>query len=555
MLKRILFFLFISTSLIAQTEKTVKSSIQKVTVFLRGAQLFSDETVFVPSGTSQIIFENVSPDLQESSLQVTSKSNNYVITDTRFNLQYTEQGSPQNLDERKKKIQNDLKLTLDSLTDADLIQQLNQKNIENLQTEKKLLLESKIARGDTRDSLPLLIHSLDFVRERLKNIEVEIIKLTKQKSKDDELRLAVRQRRDVFLKMLDNKDFNNQNKPTPQIIVTVFANASGTGEFKMNYYVANAGWSTNYDLLASGDKSVIDFKQNALVNQNSGIDWKNVSLTLSTGNPNLSNEKPNLPTQFARYNQDQILYEVLPNNRSNSFEKTKSESKADDMISKLPSSNFSSDFPDNVTVTENLLRIEYEIPTKYDIPAGNKTHNVVIQTQTLNAEYTFAVVPKMDADVFLIARIADWEKLNLIAGKARLYFDGSYVGESSINPKNTTDTLLLNLGRDKSIVVTRNKIKEKSKEKILSDNRFLTQMFEITVRNTKSVPIRLIAEDQMPVTREAGIKIEYTDLGGAKFSENSGKLIWDLNLKPRETKKLSFSYDIKYPKEKILIGF
>lgn len=554
MLKKILFLLLFANILSAQTEKTVKTSVQKATVFLRGAQLFSDETVNVPSGTSKIIFENISPNLQESSLQVTSKTNNYVITDVSYNLKYTEQGTPENLDERKKKIQHDLKLVSDTLIDADFTQQLNQKNIENLQTEKKLLLESKIARGDTRDSLPLLMHALDFVRERLKNIENEIIKVGKQKSKDDELRIALYKRRDVLLKILDNKDFNGQNKPTPQIIITVLANAGGTGEFKINYYVPNAGWSTHYDLLASGDKNTIDFKQNASVNQNSGIDWKNVSLTLSTGDPNLSNEKPVLPTQFARYNQDQVLYETSPNNRSNSFEKSKSEIKADNIISKLPSSNFVVDFPDDITINENLIRIEYEIPTKYDIPADNKTHNVVIQTETLNAEYTFAVVPKMDPDVFLIARIADWEKLNLIAGKARLYFDGSYIGESMINPKNTTDTLQLNLGRDKSIVVTRNKIKEKSKEKILSDNRFLTQMFEITLRNTKSVPIRLVVEDQMPVTKEVGIKIDYTDLGGAKFSENSGKLIWDLNLKPRETKKLNFGYDIKYPKDKTISG-
>lgn len=559
-MKKTLFFLLLTTGLSAQQEKTIKTSVQKATVFLSGAQLFSTETVYVPNGISQIIFENVSANLLESSVQVTSKNSNYLITDVRYNLKYSEQGLSDDLDERKKKIQNDLKFVLDSIAEANFFLELDQKNIENLQTEKKLLLESKIARGDTRDSLPLLIHSMDYVREHLKNIETEIIKAQKQKGTDDKFKYGLVQRRDILLKMIDNNYKGEERKPTPQIIVTVFANAGTSGEFQINYFVSQAGWSTSCDLLASGDKNVIDFKQNALVYQNSGLDWKRASLTLSTGNPNLSNDKPNLPTQFVYYNQDLSLYEVAPANRSNYFKKQKDDevanrdsykrTKLNDYMEGDSLSNLYSEFK-----TENILRIEYVLPIQYDIPSDKKSHSVVIQTKSLDAEYSFAVVPKLDPDVFLIARIADWEKLNLIAGKARLYFDGSYVGESTINPKNTTDTLQLNLGRDKSIVVTRNKIKEKSKERILSDNRIVTQMFEISIRNTKSVPIRLVVEDQMPVTKEPNIKIDYTDKGGAKFSENSGKLIWDVNLKPRDTKKLTFSYEIKYPKEKAIIGF
>ena len=553
-MKKTLFFLLLTTGLSAQQEKTIKTSVQKATVFLSGAQLFSTETVYVPNGTSQIIFENVSANLLESSIQVTSKNSNYLITDVRYNLKYSEQGLSDDLDERKKKIQNDLKLVLDSIANANFVLELDQKNIENLQTEKKLLLESKIARGDTRDSLPLLIHSMDYVRERLKNIETEIIKAEKQKSFDDKFKYALYEHRDILLKMMDNNYKGEERKPTPQIIVTVFANAGTSGEFQINYFVSQAGWSTSYDLLASGDKNAIDFKQNALVYQNSGLDWKHTSLTLSTGNPNLSNEKPELSEQFVHYprpityNDDKELKEVVVTGYS-ATEKRKQNQSVVDLRDPIT-------FYDTaITVVENILRIEYALPIQYDIPSDKKSHSVIIQTKSLDAEYSFAVVPKLDPDVFLIARIADWEKLNLIAGKARLYFDGSYVGESTINPKNTTDTLQLNLGRDKSIVVTRNKIKEKSKERILSDNRIVTQMFEISIRNTKSVPIRLVVEDQMPVTKETNIKIDYTDKGGAKFSENSGKLIWDLNLKPRDTKKLTFSYEIKYPKEKAIIGF
>jgi uncharacterized protein (TIGR02231 family) len=162
------------------------------------------------------------------------------------------------------------------------------------------------------------------------------------------------------------------------------------------------------------------------------------------------------------------------------------------------------------------------------------------------------VVPKLDVDAFLIARVTEWEDMNLIAGSARVYFDNSYIGESYINPRNTNDTLQLNLGRDKSIVVTRNKLKDKCKDKSFSDKHLLTRVYEINIRNTKNIPIRMVVEDQLPVTKEQNIKIEYTENSDAKFNPETGKLLWDFNLKPRDSKRLIFSFEISSPKDKPL---
>jgi uncharacterized protein (TIGR02231 family) len=207
---------------------------------------------------------------------------------------------------------------------------------------------------------------------------------------------------------------------------------------------------------------------------------------------------------------------------------------------------------DFTQVTQNMMRVEYEIKLKYSIESDNKPHNVVIQTKTIPSVYSYSIVPKLDPDAFLMARVTDWEDMNLIAGTARVYFDNSYIGESYINPRATNDTLLLNLGRDKSIVVTRTKVKDKCKDKTFSDNHFLTRTYDIVVRNNKNIPIRLVVEDQMPVTKETDIKIDYLEDSGARFNPETGKLVWDFTLKPRDNRKLTFSFEIKSPKEKAL---
>jgi uncharacterized protein (TIGR02231 family) len=166
--------------------------------------------------------------------------------------------------------------------------------------------------------------------------------------------------------------------------------------------------------------------------------------------------------------------------------------------------------------------------------------------------YSYSIIPKLDPDAFLMARITDWEDMNLIAGSARVYFDNSYIGESYINPNNTNDTLQLNLGRDKSIIVTRTRVKDKTKDKIFSDNRVWTRTFDIAIRNTKNIPIRIIVEDQMPITKEQDIKIDYLEKSNGQFNTDTGTLTWDFTLSAKDTKKLRFSYEVKAPKDKIV---
>jgi uncharacterized protein (TIGR02231 family) len=207
---------------------------------------------------------------------------------------------------------------------------------------------------------------------------------------------------------------------------------------------------------------------------------------------------------------------------------------------------------DYTKVSENMIRVEYEIKLPYTILPDGQQHTVVIQNRKIPAMYQYSVVPKIDPDAFLMARVTDWEDMKLVAGAARIYFDDSYVGESYINPNTVNDTLLLNLGRDKSIVVKRQKMKDKSKERILSDTKILTREFEITVRNTKSAPIRITVEDQMPVSRDAAIKVENQEDSKAKYNSDTGKLVWDFKLDSKDNKRIVFRYEVRYPKDRLV---
>ncbi len=589
-MKKILFlcFAFLQSTpsvMEAQTaEKTIKSSVQRATIFQQGALLTSTELVSVGSGTTNIVFENVSPQLQANSLQAVGKSD-LVIMDVQYRLKYAEatKADVKTDDPKVARWQAEMQDAQDSLEDLVFVRSSIQTRTQTLQSERTILTNNRMMRGEfQRDSLPLFMQSIDFYRKRQNDIDGELLKLQKETAQETRLRNKLNQRisnLNALITSIGTPINNNPTKPIPQVIVTVMAERPMVSEVSLTYFVNAAGWTASYDLRASKESQSVEIKHRATVYQNTGIDWTDVLLTLSTGDPSQTNVKPILTPQYLTYfvpvmQVDNLHYKQqealakpsaygkkMPQAPQNGYQNTNLNNV---VVTGAPTANADVDDEsakevaekDGVTdftqVTQNMMRVEYEIKLKYAIESDNKPHNVVIQNKTMPSVYSYSVVPKLDPDAFLMARVTDWEDMNLIPGTARVYFDNSYIGESYINPRNTNDTLLLNLGRDKSIVVTRTKVKDKCKDKVFSDNHLLTRTYDIVVRNNKNIPIRLVVEDQMPVTKEQDIKIEYLEDSNARFNTETGKLVWDFNLKPKDNKKLTFSFEIKSPKEKAL---
>ena len=108
------------------------------------------------------------------------------------------------------------------------------------------------------------------------------------------------------------------------------------------------------------------------------------------------------------------------------------------------------------------------------------------------------------------------------------------------------------MGRDKKIVLKREKVVEKSGTRFLSSYKEQTFTYDITVRNNKKEAIQLLLEDQYPISTDKEITIELLEKDKAKVNEETGILTWDINLAPNETKKIRMSYKVRYPKDKTI---
>ena len=552
--------LFAFSTKAIDNEKILRSKPEKVTVYLQGAQVFRSSAVSLPQGQSTIIFDGLEKSIDPQSIQA-SGLGNYVITETQYLLHYPELQKLKNTGNVK--YTRALKAISDSLVLLDYEAESITNQREVLNTEKGVLLNYGLYKGiSKKDSIPFLKDGLSFLREKLNNINSELLRLKKEEAKLSVKISSLETRKNQIESEQGNKDLSPQQaeKPDYRIVVTIVADAPTNATIGLNYFVPDAGWAPTYDLRAESMDKPIQLTYKATVFQNTGNDWKDVKLTLSTANPNLSFNLPVLNPYFVDVYKNNVSKKAAKSPRSDSFNTTTTlssayfnlqpnnqESQAKDVVISAEEAY------DYVVMDENLIQAEFEIRLAYSVPSDNKNHFVSILSKELKTNYVHKTIPKLDMRAYLTARITNYEDLNLLPGKANVYFGGTFAGKTFIQPGSTEDTLELSLGQDKNVSVTRHKIKDKSREKVMDNDKIYEVAYEIIVKNSNSKSIDIEVIDQMPLAKNQQISIQKIDLNGARQDETTGEIKWRHVIKARENKKDHFSFTVKAPKNMQLV--
>lgn len=523
----------ISVSL-AQSEKEVSSKITGVTVFLNKAQITRVARVNITAGESQFVITGLTANIDPQSIQVAGKGN-FTLLGISHRVNY--------LDELN--MPPGLKMLNDSLEylQRQVVLENSQKEILNKE-EQMLVSNQKI--GGTNQNLTAaeLKAMADFYRNRLTDIVNARMKIDLRLKEINERIRRIRQQ------ISEQHRLYTQN--TGEIVVKVSADTPAQGELTVDYVVGNAGWNAVYDLRAKDTRSPIRLAYKANVYQNTGEDWKDVRLKLSTANPTLGGVKPELATWYLDFPKV-MLRGVAAITREKKAMSYMLDS-AQGGVEVQPSPVEASAVSENVVVMQTSLNTEFDISLPYTVPSSAQPTLVDIRQHEVNAQYIYSAAPKLDRDAFLLARITGWEQLNLLPGNANVFFEGTFVGNSYIDPNNIPDTLSLSLGRDQRLVIERKKLRDFSSVRLIGSNKRETLAFEISVRNTKNENATIILEDQIPVSANSQIEVTLTDRGGAKYDPVTGKLTWEFELQPNESKTVTYHYEVKYPRNQVVTG-
>ncbi len=528
--------LFLSMlSVFADDEKVLTTNISNVTVFLSGAQVERTGNMYLNAGNYDIVIQDLPTSINPNTIQVTGKGNVTVLSvENRINYLKSQQKPKSIL------------MLEDSL---ELLR--NQVNFQNAMmavytNEEAMILANKEIGGENSGvDINSLKANADFYRVRLTDIKTKQLEIG--------IKLANLSKTLNRIQMQLNELNAKQSQPTGEIIIRVIANVAGNASFVTRYIVQNAGWAPMYDIRATDFGNPVKLTFKAGIYQNTGEDWNKVKITLSTSNPNQSSSKPELSPWYIYYN--------------NYSPQVKTKSESDSRMNRsamAESANTGGAYDEEkafesaviyTTVTEYPINFEYVIDLPYDVESNGKARIVQVQEHELPALYQYFAAPKLDADAFLLARITGWEKFNLLPVESNVFFQDTYVGKSYIDPMKASDTLEVSLGRDKSISIKRDMIKDFTSDKFIGTSRKVTKGWEITIRNNKSKEIDIVVEDQFPITTNKEIEIEQLEASGGIVDENTGKVTWNLKIKPYETKKLIIKYSVKFPKEQSIVVY
>lgn len=527
----------------ANNETKVPAQLTSATVFANGAQLFHQANYSIKPGLSTIVLENVAPRLRAESIQV-KWSGNVVVLDTKFRMYTNAENQTGSLDAaqlRQLKIYEDSVLLLAeqirSKTDA----------VEVLNGSKQIILNNGAVKGQGKvnDSIELLQKTVDYYQKKLTEInlalQVQNRDLSNLRTKEANLQKRLKQFRAEIGTVVGNG--------IPQIVITVQSQVAMTGKIEVSYLVNDAGWTPIYDLHGKVDEGKVNLNYKAYVRQNSGLKWENVQLTLSTNNPSVNKTKPTLHpwyASFQQYRARNVDMDKSTNMQLGVVYKEKATSVRNDSMNDLAESRSVEQFTEMIN---HGISAEFKIALPYTITSNNEHYTVLIRNVDLTAKYAHYVVPKLEKAAFLVAQVNKLEELNLVPGKANIYFEGGYMGETYIDPSMLDDTLRLSLGQDPNIIVRRTYLKQDKKEKLVGSTVEKTEYYMIEVRNQKSTSIDVVIQDQIPLSQSNDVTIELIDTNKATFNEITGLLEWRKVIKPRQSEQIKFGFKIKHPKD------
>jgi Domain of unknown function (DUF4139)/N-terminal domain of unknown function (DUF4140) len=274
----------ITTALTAQVvqipQQKIESKIENVTVFVNGGQVARSATASIPKGKSEVVFMGLTPNLDGKSLLVKGEGD-FSIVSVKSQLNFLEETKRKDtivvLETEKEKLATRL-----LRINAELVVLDRQEDLLSRNRVQVLGLLNNPSKVEDMKSL------MDFQKTNLSEI------LTKKLDLEAELKKI-----NQNLGKINNQitELNGRTSTTTaEVVVTVFAKTTAISDakFRLEYIVPNCGWTPYYDLRVKDVISPIVTQMKAKVRQNSGEDWREVKLTLSTGEPNKGGVKPEL---------------------------------------------------------------------------------------------------------------------------------------------------------------------------------------------------------------------------------------------------------------------
>jgi len=404
-------------------------------------------------------------------------------------------------------------------------------------------------------------------------IESQLDKINAEKRSIEEEKHSIAEKKEIITNKLNkfSADISNSSKT---VMVELQMEKAGHFDFDLSYIVRGATWKPVYDIRAESDADTIEMLMFAEITQNTGENWDNVNVELSTARPSLSAKPPEPQPWIIGFQQDVGRFHArggrggeisLMLDGKNLDEKAKIEHMPVTNVSDVlrTTSGFARQTIDTQwavsNVTEQMISTSFVLAQRENIPGNNTPKKVSVKAVNMAGDMEYFANPRQGPFAYLKTRLANKTNFPFLEGVASVFLDGNFVHSTVIPTVVPKEKFDLYLGIDDKIKVERELVQKFTDEAgMLSKKDKLSYAFKITVENFKKSSQKITVLDQYPVSRNDQIKVKLTavspETNSSELDVTKGLLRWIFNLDPEKKKEINFAYEIKYPEHYEISG-
>jgi len=567
----------------ADAPKTAASRITAVTVYQNTALVTREVDVPDAAGTLELIVTPLPDATVEGTLYSEGGDNIRVLT-TRFRNRAIREDTRE---EVRKLEAEQRKLQLDA--------QKIKGDIESLKLNMGLLTKME---GFTQASTHLATEKGNLNSDSAIALSKYVMDERSSKAKEMvelEQKVQTNAEQAAFLQRQLQELAAGSSKTERDAVIIVDKKNGGAGKIRLNYLVSTATWRPQYKLRAGKDKDPVQLEYLAAVSQQSGEDWKEAKITLSTAQPMLNSAPPDLktlefavvarggmppgaqpvpnlpggpagqaPADFARQAKDLRSKgaQEYSQNKTTTGGKFWNDAAALEQCLDLFNPNDDRQAKQRSDGPREGQSVTYHLATRLTVPSRSEEQVIEVARLELAPEYFYKAVPVLTPHVYRLANLTNKSQYVLLPGEATTYLGSDFVGQMNMPLVAIDEQFTAGFGVDPALRVQR-QMMDKARE-TKGGNQVLKFEYRILVSSYKSEPVNVQVWDRLPhaETETAGITLVKaepevsTDPLYVREDRPNNLLRWDLKVDPtmngEKAKGVKYEFKLEMDKQMII---
>jgi uncharacterized protein (TIGR02231 family) len=340
-----------------------------------------------------------------------------------------------------------------------------------------------------------------------------------------------------------------------EVSASVEATAQTAAEIELSYHVKDASWQPLYDLALTGERLTASYL--AEVTQRTGEDWPTVRLVLSTARRGLHRRLPELrPWYISR--QAPAQPQVMLRAQGAAMQPTGGPDDGEAGVSAATPALMSARravAPLTAEVSDSGVSQFYEVARPIAVPADGNPHKTTIAQFDLDADIDYLAVPVLAAEAYLRATVTNSSPLMLLPGQARVFRDGQFAGETSLETIAPGEEFELQLGVDDQIRIERKLHRRATSKAVIGGTRTVDIGYETTVGNHRPAAARISVRDHIPVSADGDIKVRLREASPSPAEQTDlGELTWEVTLEAGQSATIRHRFTVEHPAQVTITG-